>query len=125
MYPPFFETIVADAAVQSAFGTTPTRVYPIEAPPGVEYPYAVFRTIFGAPENNMSHVPDIDQWVVQVDVYDDTIPGLRFAGEQLRDALESAAHITAWNGEERDFRTKAFKYSFTVEFWENRDAVST
>jgi hypothetical protein len=125
MYPPLFETVAADTGVQAQFGTAPTRVYPIEAPPGADYPYAVFKTIFGAPENNLSHVPDIDQWVVQVDVYAETISALRSAAESLRDALESVAHITAWNGEERDFRTKAFNYSFTVEFWENRDAVST
>jgi hypothetical protein len=125
MFPPLFETVVADADVQSIFGTTPTKVYPVEAPPGVQYPYAVFRTIFGAPENNLGDVPDIDQWVVQVEVYSDSITELRDATESLRDALEPTAHVTAWNGEERDFLTKAFKYSFTVEFWTPRDSAST
>lgn len=124
MYPPFFETVVADAGVQGIFGSAPTRVFPIEAPPGVQYPYSVFTTIFGAPENNLGQTPDIDQWVVQVEVYADSIADLRSAGEALRDALEEVAHITTWNGEERDFRTKAFLYSFTVEFWTNREITS-
>lgn len=124
MHPPLFEIIVADAGVQSIFGTAPTKVYPVEAPPGVQYPYAIFKTIFGAPENSLGDVPDIDNWVVQVEVFDDDIPGLRAGAEALRDALEPEAHVTAWNGEERDFRTKAWKYSFTVEFWSSRNADS-
>ena len=124
MYPQLFETVVADASVQVIFGTTPTRVYPVEAPPGAEYPYAVFKTIFGTPENSLNDIPDIDQWVVQVEVFSDSIGDLRSAAKKLRDALEPVSHITSWSGEERDFKTKAFVYSFTVEFWTNRENVS-
>lgn len=125
MYPALFEIVVANTTVKEVFGESPTKVYPIEAPPGTQYPYATFRTLFGTPENNLGHVPDIDNWAVQVDVYDTSIEGLRYSAGVLRDALEQNAHITAWNGEERDFITKAFKYSFTIEFWENRDLSST
>lgn len=125
MYPPLFEIAVADAGVLSEFGTSPTRIYTVEAEPGAQYPYAVAKTIFGAPENNLGDVPDIDNWVVQVEVFAKTIPQLRSAAEALRDALEPSAHITAWSGESRDFLTRAFKYSFTVEFWSNRDPVSS
>jgi hypothetical protein len=120
MFAPFFEIVAVNASVQSIFGTAPTRIYPIEAEPGAQYPYAVFSTIFGSPENNISEVPDIDQWIVQVDVFDDNISGLRDAAESLRNVLEPVSHITGWTGEERDYKTKAYKYSFTVEFWEKR-----
>lgn len=125
MTPPLFELLVADAGITAVFGTLPTRIYPIEAPGNVSKPYAVFQTIFGSPENNLNERPNIDFWSIQIDVFSDDIGQLRDAAEAMRDALELHAHITSWDGDSRDFATKLFKYSFTVEFWHNREPFST
>lgn len=84
-------------------------------------PYAVWRPVYGNPENNLSDRPDMDFYGVQVDVYAD--PTLQGAAQAraiitaLRDALELSAHIVAWRGEDRDPNTQDFTIGFDVDFW--------
>lgn len=121
MYPPIFATVAADPGAQSIFGANPFRVFPFgEAPEGGAKPYAVWQTITGAPENYISNAPDIDFFLVQVDVYAGTASEARAAAKALRDALEPHAHIASWRGESRDSLTRLFRYSFDVSFWANR-----
>ncbi len=127
MFPPLFATLFASTAVKAIFGSAPLRVYsfgdaPAKGAPGYAVPYAVFQTIIGNPENNLSTVPDMDGWQVQVDVFaDKTSTGegttnARNAAKVIRDALEPVCYVTSWNGEGRDTETQLFRYTFTVSF---------
>lgn len=121
MYPPIFATCAANATVQARLGASPCRLYPAgEAPIGVTTPYAVWTSIGGLPENNLSTTPDIDQWSLQVDVYADDLTDARNAAEALRDAIEPNAHITSWSGESRDPETRRYRFSFDVDWYVNR-----
>lgn len=122
MYPPFFTTVKDDPDVQADLGTNPTRIYPFgEAPARVAKPYAVWQTVTGTPQNYMNQIPDVDNYLIQVDVYGDSISTVREAAESLRDAIEPSAHIVAWRGETKEPDTNLFRYSFDVSFWVDRD----
>lgn len=125
MYPPIFEVCAADADVQSNLGTSQTRLYPFgEAPHGVTKPYAVWQMITGLPENYLNQVPDMDSYSLQVDVYGGTATEVRDAAQALRDAIEPYAHIIAWRAEARDPDTRNYRYSFDVDWFVDREAVS-
>ena len=116
MNPPIFAIIKADGDVTALLGTDPVRFFPFgQAPDDAEMPYAVWQTISGAPENHLSGVPNIDSWMVQVDVYAEKGSTARTVAEALRDALEPAAYITAWRGETKE-DDNIFRYSFDVDF---------
>lgn len=127
MTPPIFATVNVPA-VQALLktGNGPLRFYAWgQAPQGVSYPYAVWRYAAGAPENYLGDRPDIDSQTLQVDVYAADVPGQRSEmtrriAEALRDALEPVAHITSWRGESRDPDTKAYNFTFDVDFWTPR-----
>ena len=117
MYPPIFQLISADTDAKKALGASPVRFYPFgAAPENVALPYAVWQTVGGYPENYLAEVPDIDQYMVQVDVYATTATSARSTAEALRDAIEPSAHIAAWRGESRDAETGHYRYSFDVDF---------
>lgn len=117
MYPPIFTIAAADSGVTTIFGSSPVRVYPFGgAPEGVSLPYCVWQTIGGSPENYVSNIPDIDMFLLQIDVYSDTATSSRNGAEALRDALEPYAHIVAWRGESRDKETQHYRYSFDINF---------
>lgn len=127
MTPPIFAAVDVPA-VQALLksGSGPLRFYAFgEAPQGVSYPYAVWRYAAGLPENYLGDRPDIDSQTLQVDVYSADVPGQRGEmsrriAEALRDAIEPVAHITSWRGESRDPQTKAYTFTFDVDFWTHR-----
>lgn len=120
MTPPVFETVKDNAGVKAIFGNVP-RVYPFgEAPPNVAKPYAVWQLAYGSPENFLGQAPDMDNFGTQIDVYAQTATAARGGARVLRDALQMVAYVTAWNGEGRDPETRDYRYSFTVEFLEQR-----
>lgn len=126
MYPPIFAVCAADAAVLALLGSAPVRLYPFgEAPQGVALPYAVWQTVNGSPENYLGGRPDMDQFTLQVDVYGSGIDSVRNAASALRYAIEPVAHIVSYGGEGRDPDTKNYRYSFTVDWWVNREIPST
>ena len=115
MAPPLFSVCSASDAVKALLGTSPVRLWPFgEAAQGAAKPYAVWQVVGGAPENYINEPPDVDRFVVQVDVYADTGASARSVAETLRDAIEPHAHITAWRGESRDQETRLFRFSFDV-----------
>lgn len=121
MYPPIFNLASKDAAVKAALGTSPTRLYLFGlAPENVAYPYAVWQVVGGSPENYLTNTPDIDNFVIQVDVYGVTAASVRAGALALRNALERHAHVTSWRGESRDAETRAYRSSFDMSFWTNR-----
>lgn len=117
IFPPIFSAVSGDAAVQAAFGTVPVRVFPFGgAPDQVVLPYAVWQVVTGAPENYIDGVPDVDSFIVQIDVYGASATSVRAAAEALRDVLEPVAYIVGWRGESRDPETRRFRFSFDVDF---------
>lgn len=117
MYPPIFTIVAADATVTSIFGSSPVRVYPFGgAPEESTLPYAVWQIIGGVPENYVTNTPDLDTFLVQMDVYAETATAARSGAEALRDALEDSAHIVSWNGESTDSQTQHYRYSFDINF---------
>lgn len=121
MIPPIFSLCAADSAVTALIGSNPVRLYPFgEAPQDVAKPYAVWQTINGSPENFLAGRPDADNYSVQVDVYGITSASVLQVSEALRDALELDAYITNWGNTSRDTETKHYRYSFGVDFIENR-----
>lgn len=117
MYPPVFQLASASAAVKSLIGTNPVRLWPFgAAPTEPTAPYALWQIVYGAPENYLNQRPDIDGFGVQVDAYATTVTAARNVAKAIRDALEPSAHVTAYNGEDRDDPTGLYRVSFTVEF---------
>lgn len=117
MYPPIFSISSSSAAVKAILGSDPVRVYPFgNAPEDVALPYAVWQTIAGLPENYITNTPDVDGFLLQVDVYGETVSSARNGAEVLRDALEPYAHIVSWRGDGRDKTTMHYKYSFDINF---------
>jgi len=127
MYPPIFEACASDPDVQSNLGVSPTRLFAFgEADyPNVTYPYAVWRTVAGTPENKLSGRPDIDRWTIQIDVYAKTADGAWDAAAALRNIIEQNAYVNAWRGGVRDPDTRSFTYSFTVDWWVPRTEVDS
>lgn len=117
MTPPIFSVVAASGAVTALIGNSPVRFFLFgEAPQAIQTPYCVWQTVFGAPENFLGQVPDLDSWSTQIDVYADTASSARTVAEAVRDALEPVAYVTSWNGESRDTATKRYRYSFDVAF---------
>lgn len=127
MTPPIFPAVdVAAVRALLTTGNGPLRFYAWgQAPQNVPYPYAVWRYAAGAPENYLGDRPDIDSQTLQVDVYAADVPGqrgekARQIAEALRDALETVSNITSWRGEGRDPQTRAYTFTFDVDFWTPR-----
>lgn len=121
MYPRIFEAVnipAVQALLKHSGG--PLRFYLFgRAPQGVAYPYAVWRQVFGTPENYLGDSPDIDSFSVQVDVYASQSQGAdtcRKIAKALRDAIEPHAHITAWIGDGQDPETKSYTFTFQVDW---------
>lgn len=121
MFPNIFSVVSADAGVTAALGSSPCRFYPAgEAPARETRPYATWQTISGTPENLIGCAPDIDRYSVQVDVYAETLTAARSAAEAVRDAIETRCHIISWRGENRDFKTRLYRFSFDCDWWVER-----
>ena len=119
MYPPVFQTVATDPAVQAVLGIAPVRVFPFgQAPDEVAMPYCVWQTVSGVPANYLGNTPDMDEWLVQFDVYAETASSARGAAEALRDAIEEVVYITAWRGESKE--GGVYRYSFDANFISQR-----
>lgn len=123
MLPPIHPTVNVPA-VQALLktGNGPLRFYAWGmAPDDVQKPYAVWRQVFGAPENYLSGRPDIDSFTTQIDVYAADIPGqrapmARAVAGAISYAIEGAAYVTAWIGESRDPDTKNYVVTFQADW---------
>jgi|SRR5690625_2584863 len=121
MYPPIFSIVSKSAAVKSAFGTDPIRIYMFGlAPEGVKHPYAVWQIVGGSPENYLNETPNIDLFSVQIDVYGASVTAVRNGARALRDSIEPHAHVVSWRGESKDVETNLYRSSFDVDFWTDR-----
>lgn len=122
-YPPIFARALVSAPVVALLktGTGPLRFYLFgEADQNTVKPYAVWQTVGGSPENYINQVPDADNWITQVDVYGNSATQSRDIATALMNAFEPVAHVTSYNGEYKEFETKLFRFSFSVEWWSLR-----
>ena len=127
MFPPIFAVCAASVTVQTLLGDGNGRIrlYPFgEAPQADPHAYAVWQIIGGAPENSLACAPDLDRYAVQVDVYARTADEARAAATALRDAIEQdfvrGGYVVAWNGEMRDPATRAYRISFSSDWYSPR-----
>lgn len=121
MQPPIYETAKANAGVTALLGAPEPRFFAFgNAPPGIEKPYAVWRHIFGSPENYLGDLPDIDSFGIQVDTYAVDGATARTVSAALQAAFEPVAHVTSYGAEIRDSDTLNFSTSFVVEWINNR-----
>jgi len=121
LYPPIFPAIAASSAVKALIGANPVRFYQFGmAPQNVVKPYAVWQRVFGAPENYLGDVPDIDSLTLQIDVYATDAPSgaetVRNVAIAIRDAIEPVCYITSWLGESIDPDTKNHRFSFQSDW---------
>lgn len=126
MIPPIFSTVdVSPVRALLKDGKDELRFYSFgRAPQNVKKPYAVWRQVYGQPENYLSNIPDMDLYGTQIDIYADPTPQgakqARQIAEALRNAIEPVAHITAWRGESRDPDTNNYVFSFDVDWHTSR-----
>jgi hypothetical protein len=124
MMPPIFATVNV-SAVQALLktGAGPLRFYAWgKAPDNVEKPYAVWRQVFGLPENYLGDRPDADQFTTQIDVYAADVLGqgadkARVIADAISNAIEGVAYVTSWIGESRDPETKNYVSTFQCDWW--------
>lgn len=121
MTPPIFPAVNVPAVrALLKTGQDPLRFYLFgKAPQGVQYPYAVWRLVYGTPENYLAGRPDTDSLGTQIDVFASQSQGAdvaRNVASALRDAIEGHAYITAWLGDDQDPDTKSYRTSFQVEW---------
>lgn len=120
-----FQLAKADPAVTALLGSAVTRFWafgnaPQKGMPNYGLPYAVYQMVYGSPENYVNQRPDMDNAGYQVDCYSQTAEQARQVAAALSYSLEGAAHVTAWNGEDRETETNLYRVSFTVESWTPR-----
>jgi hypothetical protein len=121
MYPLIFDTIKVSGSVTTLLGASPVKFYQFGvAPQDVAIPYAVWQIVGGSPENYLGDNPDIDSYLIQIDVYAAAATSARAIAEALRNAIQPVAHITAWRGESRDPDTTHYSYSFDVDWFQSR-----
>lgn len=119
---PIYRLVKTSAQVLDVLGDPEPRFYPFgendDAP--VEYPYAVYRVIGGSPHNFMADRPDVDEVLIQIDVYGKTVDQADAAVLALRDALEQQCRVVSWRGSSRDPETKSYRQSFDVRWAQPR-----
>lgn len=121
MYPPAFETVSANAAVQASLGTSPCRFYLFnEAPENATKPYAVWALTTGEPENYLESVPDIDVMTIQVEVFGSSPSQCRAAAEDIRNAFEPVAYMISFGSESQEPDTNDYSYTMVFDWWVQR-----
>jgi len=121
MYPPIFPAVNVPA-VQALLraGNGPLRFYAWGlAPQDVQMPYAVWRQVFGVPENYLGQRPDIDSFTTQIDVYASPTQGAsvaRTVADAISHAIEGAAYVTSWIGDSRDPETQNYVVTFQADW---------
>ena len=120
MAPDVYATLAADSSCAMLLSDTDgrLRVFPFgEAPQQWARPLAVWQIVGGAPDNTLDCVPDTDEFQIQFDVYGPTSDACRSAAAAIRDAIEAASQLViSYNGTSRDPATRAYRYSFDVDW---------
>lgn len=127
MLPKIYPLLVADAAVAALVGT---RIYRHgTAPQGVVAPYITWFVVSGIPENELSDLPRIDRYQVQIDCWSSNTGAgdaqVEEVAQAVRDALEPHAHMVAIVANGQDFETQRLRLGLSFDFWTARPALSS
>ncbi len=119
---PVVLTLKSNPAVTALLGNNPIKVFEDIAPTGTIYPYAVWSTVSGEPQNNLDCPANTDHVSFQIVVYD-THPGKASeARKAIRKALEPHCYITGIhpNHFERIADTNIFGRGFDANWFLDR-----
>lgn len=128
--PPIFELCAADSGVQALLNDSSSglRIYPFgQVPqdnPPEPRPYAVWRRIYGTPENTLSCPPDMDYVGIEVVCVGDP-DTCREAHDAIILAIQSECHVVGLDDEGRDPDTDDYWVSFTADWFVPRSATTT
>lgn len=112
-----YELCIADATVKSLLGNKP-RIYEFgQAPSKTVLPYVTWSQITGSPDNNLSHLPDMDYCNTQIDIWAANADSMRAVRDALQAVIEPVTHITSWNGEGKDAATTNYRCTFSVDWY--------
>lgn len=118
MIPPIFGLLSTWPALAPLVGAgNAARVYPFgKAPVEVLRPYVTWMVIGGDAENTMADAPPLDRFVIQIDVWADTITSANTVARAVRDAIETTGYVVAYNPSDDDEATGRYRLSFDAEF---------
>lgn len=115
MIPPLFPLISASV---TALGSNPVRFYPHgQATQQTLKPYATWQTVTATPENYLGQRPDVDDALIQIDVWGTTASEVSNAADQIRDALEPRMHMTSFGDTVKDATTALYRYRMDFSYW--------
>jgi hypothetical protein len=118
MFPPVHQTLLQDSTVQSLIGSAIYRHD--DAASDIVGDYAVW-SVSGAPLNNLSDLPPVDQWTVSVTVWSDDDQRVETIAQAIRDALEPVAHLISIPVDNRDRgATKRYRITMQFDWWFSR-----
>lgn len=119
---PVFNTLKVAPAVTALLGAgNNMRVYNFgRAPANVAKPYVVWQQITGFPNNNLSQLPENDEFNVQIDIYASSSESAEQVKNAIRDAIEPVMYITSWDGEGMDKETTLYRITFSVDWFVSR-----
>lgn len=121
MTPKIFELVASDQACKDVLGENPIRFWPYNlSPHGVKTPYAVWQNIGGRAGDVLSCIPDFDSFIIQIDVYADTLKDAEKAAKVLRSVFEKKSYIYRYGQQVVDFESKRFRISFDISFIQHR-----
>ena len=103
MIPPIFTAISSNSAVTALLGSNPVRFFMFGlAPDNVQYPYAVWQVASGSPENYLNNRPQIENHVIQIDVYSDSAATSRnILSKKLVEKMHWSGNLVGgWLGDE-------------------------
>ncbi len=92
-----------------------------EAPQDINKPYITWFISDGMPENTLSCSPDIDKMSIQIDMYHVTDSGLVDLSKAVRNVIEQHAYIVGMPVNERDEKTRLFRFVFMVDWLLERE----
>lgn len=113
-FPPIFTAVSGTTDCTALLGSSPVRFYPFGNAPekGTGYydlPYAVYQTIGGEPENYLKTTPDADQYLIQVDIYAESISDARDTALAVVAAVQQDCYVTRYSNEAKDYETGLYR----------------
>lgn len=112
-----FPIVNSDTRCKELLGNKPLRLFPwsyAESPLKPIRPYATYGTVNLVPENYITGVPDIDNILIQIDVWGDTVESCIECYTALRNCLQTKGNMINGQGATRDAETKL--YNARLEF---------
>jgi len=118
MLPPIYTILSGNSGVAALVST---RIYPHgDAPAEVTAPYITWFVVDGIPENQLSAVPDMDRFVVQVDCWHSTSAGVDVLATAIRSALEPVSHVTGILLNQREPETRLYRIALQFDYFMSR-----